>query len=322
MRNFSFSCLILLAAVFFFFYAASEAAALPDQEEKAKSLAYYTMGVVYDMQGSYEKALGEFEKSAQFDDNYAVHLRMGADYARLERLPEAVEELKIALKYDPANIQARYLLAIIYSAQKDFDKAAGEYESILTSFAKAEPENIEVYGYLGQLYYSQKQYDKAIAQFEIILSLENDNADVIFLLGSLYLEKGDRAKAIELFLKAIALDPENDGCLNSLGYVYAEEGANLDEAKKLIEKALSLDPKNGAYLDSLGWVYYKKGEYEKALTYLKEADSYLKDPVIYEHLGDVYARMGQTRDAKKYWKLSLELLPAQAKVLEKVKSVE
>lgn len=279
------------------------------------------MGVVYDLNGETEKAIAEFEKSVGVENNYAAHLRLGANYARLGDLPRALKELDLVLAADPKNVQARYLRALIYSTQKDFDKAADEYEAILQSFSSADPANIEIYGYLGQLYYSQRQYPKAIKQFETILSLDPKNTDVLFLLGTLYLEVNDRTKAIELLRRAVKINPDYDVCLNSLAYIYAEDGMNLDEAEQFAERAIAIDPDNGAYLDSLGWVYFKKGEYDKALKYLLQADSILKDPVIYEHLGDVYHRMKREDDAKKYWQQSLQLLPSQPQVVEKLRAL-
>ena len=305
------------------FSPVSRASAIEDVDSKAKSLARYTMGVIHDFNGLTEEAIEEFKRSADYDDkNYAVHLRLGADYARLGKLKEAIKELKLALEQDPKNIQSRYLLALIYSTQKDFDKAAGEYESILQSFSKAEPENLEIYGYLGQLYYSQKKYPQAIKQFETILTLDPKNTDVMYLLGSLYLEVGEKSKAVDWFTKVLEINPDHDGCLNSLGYVYADDNIKLSEAQSLIERALVVDPENGAYLDSLGWVYYKKGDYQNALKYLKEADGFLKDPVIYDHIGDVYYKLSEPDNAKKFWNLSLEMLPDQKSVMEKIRDLE
>jgi len=296
--------------------------AYQSQDDRAKSLASYTMGVVHDMYGDTDKAIEEFKRSLEHRENYAAHLRLGADYARLGKLPRAIEELQLVLKHDINNVQARYLLALIYSSQREFDKAAQEYESILTSFSRAEPENLEIYGYLAQLYYSQKEYDKAISQFETILTIDKQNVDVMFLLGCLYLETAEREKAIDLYRRAILLNPEHDTSLNSLGYLYAEEGEKLDEAQDLVERAIEIDPDNGAYFDSLGWVYFKKGQYADAVKFLKQADSLLQDPVIYEHLGDVYFMMEKKDEAKKYWTLSLELLPEQDQVLKKLEMIE
>ncbi|MFP4472862.1 MAG: tetratricopeptide repeat protein [Candidatus Omnitrophota bacterium] len=296
--------------------------ALPEQDKRVKSLTSYAIGIMHDLHGDTRSAIREFQKSSQYFDNYAVRLRLGADYARLGLLQEAVEDLKRALSFDPANVQARYLLALIYSTRQDYDLAAEQYESILNAFSEADPQNVEIYGYLAQLYYSQKKYHKAIQQFEAVLEIEPDNADVAFLLGALYLEVGQEEDAMEMFRRTLVLDPQNDSCLNSLGYLYAEKGIKLDKAQSLIEQALLLDPDNGAYLDSLGWVMFKKGEYQLALDYLQEALIHLKDPVIYEHLGDVYAAMGDSLKAQKYWRLSLDLLPAQPAVLQKIKTLE
>lgn len=300
----------------------SKAFAFTDPQQKAKGLAAYALGVIYDLQGDSEKSIVQFQESLSYDDNFAAHLRLGAHYARQGELEPAIAELQKVLDVDEDNVQARYLLALIYSTQKDFDKAALEYEHILKSFSKAEPENLEIYGYLGQLYYSLKQYDKAIKQFEIILSLDPTNVDVLYILGSLQIENRNRPKATELFARALKINPQHDGCLNSLGYLYAEDGVKLDEAQSLIEQALKADPDNGAYLDSLGWVFYQKGQYEHALNLLQQADNTLKDPLIYEHIGDVYFKMQKTEDAKKFWTLSLELRPDQEKVKQKLHATQ
>lgn len=304
------------------FSAPKTASALEDRDRQALGLAYYIMGVAEDLQGHNEEAISAYKLSVEYQENPTAYLRLGGDYARLGKLGEATMALQRVVALDPENIQARYLLAIIYSSNRDYDKAADEYEGILNSFKEAKPENVEIYGYLGQLYYAQRQYDKAIKQFEIVRSLEPKNADVLYLLGSLYLETSDQKKAMDYFLRALDIDPNHDGCLNSLGYLYAEEGQKLDEAEKLIHRALKVDPHNGAYLDSLGWVYYKKGQYKEALEALEQADGFMKDPIIYEHLGDVCYKMERFSDAKKYWSMALELAPGQEAIRKKIESLQ
>ena len=97
---------------------------------------------------------------------------------------------------------------------------------------------------------------------------------------------------------------------------------NLDVALELIQKAIKVAPDNAAYLDSLGWVYYKKAMYDKALEILRKADELLKDPVIYDHLGDVCYKINQTDEAIKYWELSLKLAPDQQDIKEKINNVK
>ncbi len=299
--------------------SAQEVLANEEKERMAKALAHYTLGLIQDWMGDSDEAIIEFEQSVAFDgERFSSHLRLGADYARVGKFPGAIEQLKKASQLETKDLQSHYLLALIYSTQNEFEKAASEYELILKQFSAADPQNIDIYGYLGQLYYSQKKYDKAIEQFQMILKLEPQNAEVMYLLGSLYLDVNDRKSAMEFFRKAIEIDPEHDGSLNSLSYMYAEDGVNLDEASELIQRALKISPDNGAYLDSLGWIYFKKGMYSEALESLKKADNLLKDPVIYEHLGDVNYQLNQMEEAQRNWSLSLELLPDQKTVADKL----
>lgn len=320
MRNFV--CLGVMALVL---CSPVRATAFVDQDRiaMAKGLAHYAMGFRHDLLGQLNRAVLEYEKAAQFDEGgYLIQLRMGTDYARLNMLSDAIEHLTRVPQLNSEDLQSHYLLALIYSNQREYDKAAQEYEIILKTFAAADPQNIEIYGYLGQLYYSQRKYDQAVEQFEKILALEPKNADVMYMLGSLYVELDRRDTAIDILKRAIGVDPDHDGSLNTLGYLYAEEGKNLDEAIELIQRAVTINPANGAYLDSLGWIYYKKGMYEKALEVLTNADSLLKDPVIHDHLGDVYFKLNRTEDALKYWNLSLEALPGQEEVLKKIDGVK
>lgn len=293
-----------------------------DKIATAKALAHYMMGHRYDLLGEIELAALEYQKALQFDQaSYLIHLRLGADYARLNLLDEAIKELHLVQEYNKEDLQSHYLLALIYSTQKEYSKAADEYEIILKSFSEAEPQNIEIYGYLGQLYYSQKKYNEAIGQFEKILTIEPQNADIMYLLGTLYVEVDEKDKAVSVLKKSVMIDPDHDGSLNTLGYLYAEMNQNLDEAKSMIMHALTISPDNGAYLDSLGWVYYKKGKYKDALEMFIQADAHLKDPVIYDHMGDAYLKLNDTERALKHWELSLKLMPDQDHVIKKINDV-
>ena len=310
---------VVVFLVLFFYAEPAKAFFFDENIGDSKALAYYTIGYTYDLMGMPESAVPEYEKAVQFDEgSYLIHLRLGAGYARLGMLAKAQEQLLLVQQFNPKDLQSHYLLALIYSTQQQYEKAAVEYEHILNEFSKVEPQNIEIYGYLGQLYYSQKKYDKAIEQFEKILKIDTQNADVMYLLGSIYLDVQRKDEAIALFKNSISIDPFHDGSLNTLGYLYAENDIYLDEALLLVNRALAISPENGAYLDSLGWVYFKMGKYDEALSTLQKADKLLEDAVIYEHMGDVYYKMSKIDEAIKHWNLSLGLEPQQPKVIQKI----
>jgi tetratricopeptide (TPR) repeat protein len=53
-------------------------------------------------------------------------------------------------------------------------------------------------------------------------------------------------------------------------------------------------------------VYYKKGEYAKALEYLKKAHELVPDdPTIMEHVGDAYLKLNDKVNALKYYQKAL-----------------
>jgi Flp pilus assembly protein TadD len=103
--------------------------------------------------------------------------------------------------------------------------------------------------------------------------------------------------------KVLELNPDNSAALNFLGYTYAERGENLDEAESLIKRALVLHPEDGFFIDSLGWVYYQRGDYHAAVVELERAAGLAgNDPVVSEHLGDAYLKVGRTEDAVRVYR--------------------
>ena len=105
--------------------------------------------------------------------------------------------------------------------------------------------------------------------------------------------------------------------------MFAERGENLDEAVQLITKALELEPDNGYFIDSLGWAYFQQGRYPEALDQLKRAVAKAKeeDPVIFEHLGDAYAKNGLNDEALTAWEKALQLDPNADGVKKKVEDI-
>jgi len=165
---------------------------------------------------------------------------------------------------------------------------------------------------IAQLYEKAKRYEdmaKPLDAAEKLSETKPDQENVHFMRGAMYerLKKWDAAEAE--FHKVIELNPENASALNYLGYMFADRGVRLDEAQKLITRALELDPDNGAYLDSLGWLYYRQDRLEDAEHALLRALSKTgisQDPTVHDHLGDVYLKLGKTKDAITQWQASVK----------------
>lgn len=229
-------------------------------------------------------------------ENADIHYAAGLAQFNLENYGDAMDQFS---RVDPEN--ELYPNSVIHMAIIDYqnDEIEKGIELLETAIKKvpddAKPELIP---YLSSLYKSRGEYDKAMALVKQGLKIEPDNPDLIFELGVLYDKQGKSDKAIELMKKVVALKPDHADALNYIGYTYADKGIHLDEAEKLITKALKSDPDNGYILDSMGWLFYRKGMYEKAAGYLEKAVSLVPDdPILLEHLGDVYVKLDEQKKA-------------------------
>ncbi|MDP2927747.1 MAG: tetratricopeptide repeat protein [Candidatus Omnitrophota bacterium] len=305
-------CLTLALAVL-------PAQAQDTHKEDTRSLIHYIVGVYCEGLGDLEGAVGEYKKALETDPGSSLlHLNLASVFIQKDNPPLAIEELKQSIELAPEAVQPHALLALVYAAQNKSDLAAGEYILALQNATKAEPENIDIYKGLGAIYLQQKKLKQAEGIFKLIVNMAPADAEAHFYLGNIYYNLEDYPSVEKELKSAVKLKPDYHQALNFLGYFYLEQDKNIDQAGLMIKQALVFEPDNGAYLDSLGWFYYKKGKFKEALSHLERAASFLTDPVIYDHLGDVFLKLGNSDSAKLNWEKSLKLDSGQDKVKAKL----
>jgi tetratricopeptide (TPR) repeat protein len=130
---------------------------------------------------------------------------------------------------------------------------------------------------------------------------------------------GDVDGAVSAVREVLAREPANSTALNTLGYLFADHDRDLAEAEDLVGRALAQDPDNGAYLDSRGWVYYRLGRLAEARRDLERAVELTHgDPVVLEHLGDVYKDLSLIDLAREQYKRSLSKDQGNARLRAKL----
>jgi tetratricopeptide (TPR) repeat protein len=176
-----------------------------------------------------------------------------------------------------------------------------------------------------------KKNEEAVATFEEALQ-EAENTGAEFINARFYFDyaiAADQAglhdKAADLLRQSIASDPPNSAeAYNYLAYMWADQNQHLEDAEDAVKHALDLDPNNGAYIDTLGWILYRQGKFRDALDQLLRAEQNLPrtDPVVFEHIGDVYAKLNRMPQALDYWQKALALDAQNQSLAQKIENTK
>ncbi len=160
-------------------------------------------------------------------------------------------------------------------------------------------------------------YDKAIA----LAGTPQPRDWFVWYARAIAQERSDQwDKAEPGFRKALELSPDQPAVLNYLGYSYVEKGTNLDEALDMIQRAVLARPDSGYIVDSLGWALYRLGRYEEAAVQMEHAvELEAVDPLVNDHLGDVYWAVGRKREAEFQWRRALSFGPGDDLDMERVR---
>jgi len=285
------------------------------------------------------KSYSESEKATRVN----LLERLGELYRGANQNQPAIDTFRQIADLDPdSGARAEVQIVDTYRAAKDFKNARAEAEtaikkypdeayrlkmvdaSVLADMGKIDQGVSELRGLLkgehdretqlaiAQLYEKGKRYEdmeKPLDAAEKLSETKPDKETVYFMRGAMYerLKKFDASEAE--FRKVLDMDADSASALNYLGYMLADRGVRLDEAQKMISRALEMDPDNGAYLDSLGWVYYRQNrleDAEQALVRALSKNGVGQDPTVHDHLGDVYLKLGKTKDAIIQWQASVK----------------
>lgn len=239
---------------------------------------------------------------------------------------EAVEQFQAIADADPSDPKAVWQLALAEARTGGTEQALATARSALAK--KENEQSGTLHTLLGLLLVDAKRYPEALPELSRAAELEPKNEMAHFEWGVALDRTGDFPKAAEQFYKVLELNPKHAEAANYLGFSLADRGEKLDEALRLVQIAVSLEPDNGAYVDSLGWVHYRQGRFEEARKELEHAVALMSgkdgkgagDPVVHEHLGDIYGRLGQRELARREYRSALKLDPGNVALQKKLAS--
>lgn len=152
--------------------------------------------------------------------------------------------------------------------------------------------------------------------YEKVLEIKPDHAATIQLLAYIYFDNNKHFKAIDILEKCA--HRSSDKHIQKLLALFYLIAGDLDNAQISLHQYDVKYPDNPEILGCIGAAYTQKREFEKAIKYLKKADKLSpKDPVIFKHFFDYYAK-GDLDNAFKYLLASFKLFPMEKRATPKI----
>jgi tetratricopeptide (TPR) repeat protein len=181
------------------------------------------------------------------------------------------------------------------------------------------PDSLETHELLGRIYQHEKKWGQAESLWTAVMRRFPDDSGAVLELSYCREQLGDIDGALRAIRGLLERDADNVEAMNSLGYLLADHGRDLDEAERLIRRALAEEPDNGAFIDSWGWLLFRRGRLDEARVQLERAVSLTgDDPVVREHLGDVYNQLNLKDLAREQYKHSLSRDSSNTRVRAKL----
>lgn len=221
--------------------------------------------------------------------------------------------VRLQLKQDPTNMAVRFELMKYLVSKMELEELA----EVCHEGTVYNPDKLIFYYYESLACYSLEKVKEAIEVchrgLENMEEGTNDElvAEMYTSLANLYQADGQHDKAYEAYDKALQYDDSNLLCLNNYAYYLAQDNRELDKAAAMSRKTIEAEPDNVTYLDTYAWIMFVSKNYGLARTYIdktiKLAEKTAENASLFEHAGDIYAKLGQTERAVAYWRTALEL---------------
>ncbi|MFH1562751.1 MAG: tetratricopeptide repeat protein [Nitrospirota bacterium] len=220
------------------------------------ALAMYEQAVKYDFRERhyYGELTFTYYKKADSIPMNQIELKK-------EWIQKAYNRVQDAFKVNPQDGYFFNILAATYALEYDMGSKTAKqkaidayYNGLKYNIVFAEPLNN-----LGVLYSKDKEYDKAIAVYKKVADMRPNEGACKVTVADMYFRKNDLENAIKWLKQAILIDPKLINAHHRLGEIYFNQG-KFDESAKAFEEIVNIDLENIDVHRDLGAAYFRDAE--------------------------------------------------------------
>jgi tetratricopeptide (TPR) repeat protein len=222
---------------------------------------------------------------------------------------QASLEVRNAVQVAPKNAKARYLMALLAEQKEDYKSM---FNHLLVA-VDADPANIDARLKLGMVFIAIDDWASAAEQSAALLKLAPEDARVVLLQARLDLQNGNLSAGRAGLEKSMQLDPANSDPVLILGALEGAE--NLDRGLAILDAGIARMPAEQARALREQRVLLlaqnqRLKEVEEGLQALTK--DYPDESSYPEQLARIYAGQGRLDDADKVYQQLIDLDPADA----------
>ena len=164
-------------------------------QKELQNLAEYHFSLAqgYSGEGDLDKAIEEYRLALVFDPGSAfLYARLAAEYVKKGMLSAALETAQEAIKKNPKFVDARLILAGLYSAMHESKLAIREYDQVL----KYDPKNEEAVVFKAQVLTEDDQNLAALAVLKNFVKTHPDSPVAFYYLAKSEEQEGHIEQAV------------------------------------------------------------------------------------------------------------------------------
>lgn len=178
----------------------------------------------------------------------------GVSLLQLRRFTDAETALNNAIRLDPSYASANSVLAEVYAAQNDLNKAVNQARLAL----KLDPYSSQAWETMATIQEQQGMLLDAAQGYQNAITFKPNNLSALIKYGKIRLKASDPEKAIESFEKALVYAPNDINLIKLTIVTYNDSDLRRDRSKEqlkskqqaLYKKLESLDPKEAEAVKS------------------------------------------------------------------------